>query len=190
MARIRILSSKRILRARIFDVMEERAAGDGLHMERRIVRHPGASVMMALDGKGRVLLIRQYRLPIRKRLWDLPAGTRDAGESPLQTARRELIEETGVRARRWRKLLRFYPSPGFSSEEMSIYVAEDLIEGEASPEPYEKIETRWFAWDEALQMIRQGRIRDSKTIVALLYTEQFGGPGAQQHPSAESRWKR
>jgi ADP-ribose pyrophosphatase len=174
MSRIRVLSSKRILRARIFDVMEERAAGGGIRMERRIVRHPGASVMLARDAQGRVLLIRQYRLPIRKRLWELPAGTRDAGETPLQTARRELAEETGLRARRWRKLLQFYPSPGFCDEEMSVYLAEDLTEGEASPEPYEKITRRWFSWQEALEMIARGRIRDSKTIVTLLHVEQFG----------------
>jgi ADP-ribose pyrophosphatase len=173
MAPIRILSSKRILRSRIFDVVEERAAGDGFQMARRIVKHPGASVMLALDGNGRVLLIRQYRLPIRKRLWELPAGTRDRGESPLQTARRELAEETGVRARRWKKLLQFYPSPGFCSEAMSVYLAQDLAEGEAAPEPYEKIEKRWFAWDETLEMIRRGRICDSKTIVTLLYAERF-----------------
>lgn len=174
MASVRILSSKRILRAHIFDVFDEHAAGDGFRMDRRIVKHPGASVMMALDEAGRVLLIRQFRLPIRKRLWELPAGTRDPGETPLQTARRELIEETGVRAKRWRKLLRFYPSPGFSTEEMSVYVAEGLTEGEAAPEPYERIEKRWFTWDEALEMIRRGRIRDSKTIVTLLYAEHFG----------------
>lgn len=174
MPSVRILSSKRILRAHIFDVMDERAVGDGFRMDRRIVKHPGASAMIALDPKGRVLLIRQYRLPTRKRLWELPAGTRDPGETPLQTARRELVEETGVRARRWRKLVEFYPSPGFCSERMSVFVAKDLTEGEASPEPYEKIEKRWFEWKEALAMIARGRIQDSKTIVSLLYLEQFG----------------
>jgi ADP-ribose pyrophosphatase len=129
--------------------------------------------MLVRDERGRVLLIRQYRLPIRNHLWELPAGTRNRGESPLQTARRELAEETGMRARRWRKLLRFYPSPGFCSEEMTVYVAGDVTEGEASPEPYEKIEKRWFTWDEALTMIERGLIRDSKTIVALLYAERF-----------------
>lgn len=174
MSKIRILSSKRILRARIFDVFEERAEGDGIKMQRRVVKHPGASVMLARDRQGRVLLIRQFRMPTRKRLWELPAGTRDPGETPLQTARRELVEETGLRARRWRKLLQFYPSPGFCSEEMSVYLAEDLTEGEASPEPYEKIVKRWFDWKEALEMVAKGRIRDSKTIIALLHVEQFG----------------
>jgi ADP-ribose pyrophosphatase len=196
MAPVRILSSKRILRGRTFDVLEERAAGEGFQMERRIVKHPGASVMLALDGQGRVLLIRQYRLPIRKQMWELPAGTRDSGESPLQTARRELAEETGLRARRWRKLLRFFPSPGFCSEEMTVYVAKDLAEGEASPEPYEKIRKRWFGWDEALEMIARGHIRDSKTIITLLYVEQFErstkhgtarAPNDEKRPGGESR---
>jgi ADP-ribose pyrophosphatase len=171
---IRVLSSKRILQARIFDVYEERAEGDGIKIERRVVRHPGASVMLARDRQGRVLLIRQFRMPTRKRLWELPAGTRDPGETPLQTARRELAEETGLRARRWRKLLQFYPSPGFCDEKMSVYLAEDLMEGEASPEPYEKIAKRWFAWKDAIEMVARGLIRDSKTIIALLHVEHFG----------------
>jgi ADP-ribose pyrophosphatase len=172
MAPIRIVSSKRILRNRIFDVVEERAAGGGLRIERQIVKHPGAAVMLARDEQGRVLLIRQYRLPVRKRLWELPAGTRDPGESPLQTARRELAEETGYHARRWKKLLRFYTTPGFCDEEMSVYLAEGLVEGEASPEPYEQIEKRWFPWEQALGMIARGQIRDGKTILALLYLGQ------------------
>jgi ADP-ribose pyrophosphatase len=170
---IRLVSSQIVLRSRIFDVAEECAAGGGLRIERCIVKHPGAAVMLARDGAGRVLLIRQYRLPLRKRLWELPAGTLNRGESPIQTARRELAEETGYRARRWRKLLSFYPSPGFCDEEMTLYLAENLTLGKAAPEPYEKIEPRWFSWKQALAMIARGQIRDSKTIVALLYAEQF-----------------
>jgi ADP-ribose pyrophosphatase len=118
-------------------------------------------------------------LPLRKRLWELPAGTRGPGESALQTARRELAEETGYRARRWRKLVRFYTTPGFCDEEMSVYLAEGLSEGKPSPEPHEKIEKRWFSWKQALAMIEGGRIRDGKTILALLYSEQFHPPPAR-----------
>ena len=173
MSQVRILSSKRVLQTKLFDVFHERAKGDGFSMERSIVKHPGAAVMMACDDEGQVLLVRQFRLPLRERIWELPAGTLDAGESPLETAKRELIEETGYRAKRWRKVVRFYPSPGFCSEEMTVYEARDLTPGEATPEPYEKIEKRWVKWEDALGMVARGRIRDAKSIVALLYSEQF-----------------
>jgi ADP-ribose pyrophosphatase len=130
-------------------------------------------VILARDAGGRVLLIRQYRLPPRENLWELPAGRCDAGESPLETARRELVEETGYRAARWRKLMEFYPAPGFASELMAAFVAEDLTAGKAAPEPYELIETHWSEWAEALEMVRRGEIRDAKTIATLLYWERF-----------------
>jgi len=120
-----------------------------------------------------VLLIRQFRLAARESLWELPAGKCDPGEDVAHAASRELTEETGYRAERWTRLTDFYPAPGFASELMTAFLAEDVTEGEASPEPYEIIEPRWFAWSEALRMIRDGEIRDAKTVLTLLYVDRF-----------------
>lgn len=163
---MKLISSKEVYACRIFTVAEERAAArDGFEIERSIVHHPGAAVMMALDRRNRILLVRQYRLPARQRLWELPAGRIDPGETPLAAARRELQEETGYRARRWRKLVSFYASPGYVDERMTIYVARDLTAGLANPMDDERIEGRWFTQKELDEMIGKGRILDGKTLV-------------------------
>jgi ADP-ribose pyrophosphatase len=102
-------------------------------------------------------------------LWELPAGRLDPGDSPLAAARRELAEETGYRARRWKRLASFYPSPGYTSERMTLYLAENLVEGAARPEHDESIRCRWFAPRQLLRMIRDGRLQDAKTLVGLLW---------------------
>jgi ADP-ribose pyrophosphatase len=130
-----------------------------------VVRHNGSAVMMAVDDKQRILLVRQYRLPAAQYLWELPAGKVDEGETPLQAARRELIEETGYRARKWEKLSRFYPSPGFVAERMTIYLATGLTAGAATPMDDERIEARWYTRRELADMIRRGKIEDAKTII-------------------------
>lgn len=121
--------------------------------------------MLAADEKRRVLLVRQFRLPAEKYLWELPAGKLDAGETPLQAAKRELKEETGCRARTWTKLVSFFPSPGFLAEKMTIYVATELTEGEATPMDDERIEKQWFTAREVEEMIASGLIQDAKTII-------------------------
>jgi ADP-ribose pyrophosphatase len=121
--------------------------------------------MMAVDGRKRILLVRQYRLPAARYLWELPAGTVDPGEKPYATARRELIEETGYRARTWRKLASFLVSPGYATERMTIYLATNLIAGQATPMEDERIEARWFTAAEVARMIRTGTIEDAKTII-------------------------
>ena len=171
----KLIFSKPVLSTRIFDVTRDRAEHEsGAAIEREIVVNRPAAVMLARDEAGRVLLIRQYRLPPRETLWELPAGRCEDGEPALEAARRELIEETGYRAVRWRRLTSFYPAPGFASEKMTAFLAEDLQAGPPDPEPYELIESRWFDWAEAIEMIRSGEIHDAKTIAALLYYDRFG----------------
>ncbi len=166
---MKLVSSRERYRCNLFRVTEDRAVDqDGFEIRRSIVRHAGSAVMMAGDARGRVLLVRQYRLPAEAMLWELPAGRLDPGETPLQAARRELEEETGYRARRWRKLLSFYASPGYIAEKMNVFVATDLIPGPPKPMDDERIRTRWFTPAELRRMIRAGRLIDGKTIAAFL----------------------
>jgi ADP-ribose pyrophosphatase len=137
----------------------------GFVIERAIVQHRGSAVMMAVDDKNRALLVRQYRLPARKYMWELPAGRLDAGESVLKAARRELAEETGYRARKWTRLVHFWNSPGYVAETMTIYVAQELSAGEATPMEDERIECRWFTMPQIAKMISRGAIQDAKTII-------------------------
>ena len=167
---MKITSSKEVYRCRVFAITEDEASdGKGHTIQRSVIRHPGAAVMIAVDKKGRVLLVRQYRLPADQYLWELPAGTVDPGEKVARTAKRELIEETGLRAKKWKKLVSFYPSPGYGSEKMTIFLATDLKQGESHPMDDESIETRWFTKKQVTEMIRSNRIVDAKTMVGFLY---------------------
>lgn len=171
---MKLISSKEITKNRIFTVTWDHAVDpDGFEIERAIVQHRGSAVMMPVDDKNRILLVRQYRLPARQFLWELPAGTVDPGEKPLQTARRELVEETGYRAKKWTKLAEFYPSPGFLSEKMTIYLATGLTAGEAKPMDDERIATRWFKAAELDEMIRTGKIQDAKTNIGFLRWKRY-----------------
>ena len=162
--------SREVYQCRLFRVTEDEARDPktGFTINRAIVRHRGSAVMMAVDEKKRILLVRQFRLPADRYLWELPAGSLDPGEKPLQTARRELAEETGYKARQWTKLASFYVSPGFVAERMTIFLATGLTAGEATPMEDERIEARWFTAKEVAEMIRKGKIEDAKTIVGFL----------------------
>jgi ADP-ribose pyrophosphatase len=163
---MKLNSSKELLRTPIFWVTYDHAVDpSGFKIERAIVQHVGSAVMMAVDSKKRILLVRQYRLPVRSYLWELPAGRMDPGETPLKAAKRELQEETGCRARKWTKLGKMVASPGYVAEVMNIFLAEDLTQGDATPMEDERIESRWFTVKEVDEMIRAGKIYDAKTIV-------------------------
>jgi ADP-ribose pyrophosphatase len=163
---MKLISSEEICRTPIFWVTFDHALDPkGFEIKRAIIQHHGSAVMMPVDEKARVLLVRQYRLPARAYLWELSAGRVDPGETTLRAAKRELIEETGYRAKKWLKLASFYPSPGYVAEKMTLYVAQELTAGKATPMDDERIETRWFSMKEIGTMISQGKIRDAKTML-------------------------
>ena len=163
---MKIISSVVKYKNPLFSVSEEHAVDPGgFEIRRSIVHHVGSAVMMAVDNRKRMLLVRQYRLPARSYLWELPAGRLDPGETPLRAAKRELEEETGYRAKKWKKLVIFYPSPGYVGEKMTIFLATELTAGEAKPMEDERIETRWFTAKEIEDAIRSGKIIDGKTMI-------------------------
>jgi ADP-ribose pyrophosphatase len=171
---MKTIRSKRLLVTPIFSVTEDLALDpDGFRIKRAIVHHQGSAVVMPVDSRNRVLLIRQYRLPARQFLWELPAGRVDPGETVLEAARRELAEETGYRARSMKKLVEFWASPGFLAERMTIYLATGLTPGNSTPMEDERIETRWFTMRELDRLIRSGRLPDGKTLIGTLCWKRY-----------------
>lgn len=161
-----IVSSTELLKNKLFTVVEEIAHDpSGFQIKRSIVRHPGSAVMMAVDEKDRILLVKQFRLPAEQELWELPAGRIDEGESPLEAAKRELREETGYSAKKWLELTSFWPSPGYVAEKMNLFLATDVTEGQQQPMDDERIEIHWFPEEELGSMIRKGKIMDGKTMI-------------------------
>lgn len=155
-------SSRRVYDGSLIDVTLERW---GEH-EREVVEHPGAVAIVAVDQEGCVTLVRQLREPARKPLLELPAGTAEAGEEPLVTARRELAEECGLRGGEWRELAAFWTTPGFCRERMTLFAAEGVEVGEATPEADEELEL--VRWPLAEVRDRLGEIEDAKTLAGLL----------------------
>jgi ADP-ribose pyrophosphatase len=162
-------NERTLLENRRFAVVERTVTRpDGQSASVQFVRHHGSVAILPILDDGRVCLIRNRRLTVDKTLIEIPAGTREPNEPPLETAHRELAEETGYRADRMEELISYYPSPGVLSERMYIYVARDLTPGDAAREANEEIENYLVSWDEALALVERGEIVDGKTVLALL----------------------
>jgi len=171
----RLLSSRSVYRGPVFWVTTDYVKEPGgVRVRRDVVRHCGSVVVLAVDEYGaepRILLERQYRHAAEDYLWEVPAGRIDPGEPELKAAQRELLEETGYTAARWRRILNFYASPGFVAETMAVYLATGLHAGQAQPEEDEIIYKRMVPLPMAVGMVIRGTIRDAKTISSVLWLD-------------------
>jgi ADP-ribose pyrophosphatase len=154
-------------------VRETHVSPRGLIKTREIVRHPGACAIVPVLADGRVCLIRNWRLAVGQTLVELPAGTLDPGEEPEAAAARELTEETGYRAGRLERLSAFFAAPGILDERMHLYLATELVAGQAQREAGEEIENWLVPWDDAIAMVFRGEIQDAKTIIGLLWVDRL-----------------
>ena len=171
----RLISSRTVYRGPVFTVSVDHVEEPGgVRARRDVIHHSGSVVVLAVDESGptpRILLERQYRHAAKTYLWELPAGRIDPGERELNAAKRELLEETGYTAKNWRRILRFYASPGFVAETMAVFLASGLRPGQAQPEEDEVIYQRLVSLPNAVRMALSGTIRDAKTISSVLWLD-------------------
>jgi ADP-ribose pyrophosphatase len=169
-----LVSSKLAYKGRVFNVYADTVIEATGHQHvREVIRHNGSVVILAVDEAKNaadpdVILERQYRHATGQFLFELPAGKIDGKESPLAAAKREMIEETGYRAKKWKMLVKYFASPGFLGEWMQIYLAQEIREGTAQPEADEQIEVLRVPLSQAIQMVAEGKIHDGKTLIGLL----------------------
>lgn len=166
----RLVNRRRIFEGRLVTLEVDRIIEpSGMEVEREVLRHPGAAVLLAVTEERKVVLVRQYRHAAGEFLLEAPAGTIDPGEEPAETARRELVEETGYFPNRLEKLTEFFPSPGVLEELMHLYVATELERRVGSLDDDESLEPVELAWEQALSLEIGKDVRDAKTIIALSY---------------------
>jgi ADP-ribose pyrophosphatase len=170
----RLISSKLAYKGKVFSVVTDKVEEPGGRINTRdVIRHNGSVVILAIDESKNpsdpdIVFERQYRHAAGLTLIELPAGRVEPHEAPLAAAKRELIEETGYRAKRWTLLTKYFASPGFLGEWMQIYLARDIREGAAAPEPDESIEVFRLTLSEALALVAANKIHDGKTLIGLL----------------------
>jgi len=177
-----VISSEVVYQGPLFRVLHDKLIEPGgKPSERDVIRHNGSVVILAIDSSKSkknpwIVIERQYRHAANQFLWELPAGKLEAGEDPLAGAQRELAEETGYHAKKWKPLVEYYASPGFLGESMKVFLAEGLQAGDAHPEDDEEIEFRLVKLSEVLKMIEKGAILDGKTLTSvLLYARLASG---------------
>ena len=169
-----INSSINLYAGRVFNLVKENYTLDnGVTSEMDFVQHPGAAAMVPMLNQTEVILIKQYRHAIREFIWEIPAGTLDPLESPINCAKRELVEEIGYLAHDWHQLGTITPLPGYSNERIHIFLASDLKPAEQHLDEDEMINVKVVKFDEALKMILAGEISDGKTISGLFLASHW-----------------
>ena len=168
----RIVESQKIYQGHIIQLFKDRLIVDSRPdkiITRELIKHPGAVAIIPYVDKNHILLLKQFRYAAGGDLWEIPAGTREKNEPTLRCAKRELEEETGFKAGRWKYLTQFLPAPGVTNEIMTLYKAEVLIPGRKNLDHDEFIEHHVVSIKKVRQMIRNGEIHDAKTIVGVLW---------------------
>ena len=169
MTKFKIRKSREIYQSRIIRLCDDEIEfADGRKFRREILHHPGAVAIVPVLEKGKIILIKQFRYAAGDFLWEIPAGTLEKGETIRQCAHRELKEEIGYSARRLKRMVNFYPTPGVSSEIIYIFKASGLIKAEPHREEDELLKQKKFSFKEAIELIKKGKIIDAKTIIGLL----------------------
>ena len=173
-AKLKVRSSKMVFEGKVFGVRrDEVEEPNGVKATREVIAHPGSVVVLPVLNDGKILMIQQFRYATRQYLWELVAGRIDAGETVKEAAARELKEETGYVAKRFTEFLDFFPTPGFLEERMHILLAEGLKAGKAEPEEDEKIISHAYSVDELKRMMKNGKLKDGKSIAGVLYYLTF-----------------
>jgi len=174
---MKIHSSQRIYEGRVLNLrIDEVDAYRGDRVRKiEVVEHTGGVAIVAQPTPSTIVLVKQHRHPVDADLWEVPAGMIERGEPPLETAKRELIEETGYRAERWRALWTMYPTPGFCQERIYFFVAEGLSAGAPAPEDDESFELRVWNLEEAWSLVERDELRDAKTQIVLAWARSQRG---------------
>jgi ADP-ribose pyrophosphatase len=172
----RTVSSRQAFTGRLLNLrVDEVELESGRRASREVVEHPGAVAILAWDGE-RLAAVRQWRQAAGDELLEIPAGTREPGEAPLVTAQRELAEECGLAASQWEEGPVFYTAPGFSTELLTLFLATDLHPVDVAPPEDEALERSWLTLPDALAAIDDGRIRDAKSLVGILWHSRRSSP--------------
>ena len=170
---VTVHGTRRIYEGRVVNLRVDAVEYPNGHRgEVEVVEHRGGVAVIAMPQSQQIILVHQFRPAIGRAMWEVPAGKLEAGEEPAHCAQRELLEETGYRARSVRELWSFYTAPGFCSELLHLFVAEDLTAGTPRPEEGEQIETRAFDVDEAWALVQRGELPDAKTQIALAWARE------------------
>ena len=175
---VEVVSSTLSYEGPLFRVYTDKIIENGRELTRDVVRHNGSVVILAIDDtKSKrdptIVMERQYRHAAREYLLEVPAGKMEEGEDALAGAKRELLEETGFQARRWRKMVRYFASPGFLGEWMQVFIAEGLTLGTAQPEYDEQLEIEMIPLSKLLRMIEEGKVYDGKTLISVMLYDRL-----------------